>query len=1167
MDRNKLKSYAPAARRDIIQAVTTKASLIGLSPMKIEPATINGDVAIIMGKRYPKRVSDKRDKLIQEIGKDGFEQVMERVAYTWFNRLLALRYMELHSYLDHGFRVLSNRSGRPTPEILENADRVKFSTLDTDKVLELKLAGNMDPEIYRMLLTAQCNELHKSMPFLFDPIQHETELLLPDNLLQSDSIVNRLVNDIPEEDWEEVEIIGWIYQFYISEKKAEVIGKVVKSEDIPAATQLFTPNWIVKYMVQNSLGSKWLATYPDSSIRTKMEYYIEPAEQTPEVKEKLASITPDSLNPEEITLMDPACGSGHILVEAYDIFREIYLERGYRTRDIPRLIIEKNLYGLDIDDRAAQLAGFALLMKARKDDPKILSSPPKLNVMAIQNSEDINAAEAANHLHEFDNELDRAALIELIGLFKPGKVAGSLIRIPEKIVPKIASIKDIVTRAKDGSGVFVRPIAKSLAPIVEQAVLLSKKYDCVVANPPYMGGRGMNRELKEFAGSRYPSTKSDLFAMFIERNRELITQHGLMSMITMQSWMFLSSFEEFRKGVLENNTILSLIHLGPKAFKEISGEKVQTCAFTITNENLTKYRPTFFRLVDESADDKHFKFMNRENSFSGLVQIEFHKIPGSPIAYWASKRFLEIFEEATPLGEIGEPRVGLQTGDNDRFLRLWHEVDLERVFIGCPDAQAAMQSKRKWFPYNKGGEFRKWYGNNDYLVNWENDGLELKDFRPRSVIRNERYYFKPGITWTDVSSSYFGARLKDEGFIFDVSGSSLFPPAGTLFKYIGFLVSCITPRVISILNPTLHAQVGNIASLPILKPAFEGSNSSIDVFAEKAVSIARSDWDSFETSWDFSTFPWITPPLKAATTEKSYKNWETHLKHQIKRTQELETENNRLWINAYGLQNELTPEVPEDQITLARPDVEKDVKRLISYAIGCMMGRYSLDEPGLIYAQSGNEGFDSGRYKSFPADEDGIVPVTDAEYFKDDAAKRFEEFIKTVWPPETLDENLRFMAEALTGRKATDSREAIRKYFSAGFFKDHLQTYKNRPIYWLFSSGKQKAFECIVYLHRYNSGTLSRMRTEYVTRLQGMLNGRIQLIEKDVASVAKGQSAKLRREQETLQKKLNELNAFDDKLRHCADMNITLDLDDGVKVNYGKFGDLLAEVNKVIGGK
>ncbi len=685
-----------------------------------------------------------------------------------------------------------------------------------------------------------------------------------------------------------------------------------------------------------------------------------------------------------------------------------------------------------------------------------------------------------------------------------------------------------------------------------------------------MGRRYHNPILKDFMKSNYGKCDTDLFSGFIVRNIEMANQFGDCSLMSPFVWMFITTHESLRTKLIDDTNITTLTQLEYSGFAEAT---VPICTFTFQKGHIPKFVGSYIKLSEfKGAENQGPKTLEaiRNPDCGWMYQVSadnFHKIPGSRIAYDASKKFLEIFEEATPLGEIAEPRQGLATADNDRFLRLWHEVSLDRVFFNCPDAQTAKESRRKWFPYNKGGEFRKWYGNNDYLVNWEDDGEEMKGFRPRAVIRNERYYFKPGITWTDVSSSYFGARFKDRGFLFDVSGSSLFPPDILTYRYISYMLSCLTPKVIAILNPTLHAQVGDIASLPIFRTVLESTNSKTDELAFEAINIARIDWNSFETSWHFSIFSWLSPPLRAHTTEQSWRNCETHLKNQIKRMMELETENNRLWIEAYGLQDELDPEVTEDQITLARPDAEKDVKRLISYAIGCMMGRYSLDEPGLIYATSGNMGFDPTRHTTFAADEDGILPITVMDWFPDDVANQFVEFISTVWPKEDLEENLKFIADSLSGKKNPDARDTIRKYLSSSFFKDHLQTYKNRPIYWLFSSGKQKAFECLVYLHRYNEATLSRMRSDYIIPLQGKLNGRIALLERDLNEGSQKQSTKVRKEIEALKKKQTELASFDDRLRHYADMKISLDLDDGVKVNYGKFGDLLADVGKVTGKK
>ena len=951
----------------------------------------------------------------------------------------------------------------------------------------------------------------------------------------------------------------------ISEKKDQVIGKVVKSENIPAATQLFTPNWIVKYMVQNSLGRKWLTTYPESSLRSKMEYYIEPAEQTPEVQAKLAEITPKSLDPEKITLMDPACGSGHILVEAYDIFKKIYSERGYTEIEFPRLIIEKNLYGLDIDDRAAQLAGFALLMKARKDDSRVLSDPPRLNVMSIKDTEDINSSEIVNHLCEFDPELDKSALIEIISLFKLGKTVGSLIRIPDKIVPKLPSIKEVIEKGVKTSNLFVHEAAETLEPIIKQSILLGRKYDCVVANPPYMNSSYMTPILKQFASNDYRLAKNDIFGMFVSRGAYMTSLGGYLGFVTPYVWMFLSSHENFRRFILDNLTITTLTQLEYNAFEPAC---VPVCIYTMMNFHLDDFEGDYIKLSDfrgcetqaprtlEAIGNLDCGWRHRSKTSN------FHKIPGSPIAYWASKRFLEIFEEASPLGDIAKPMKGFDTGGHgDKYFRLWHEVDYKRIFRNGYSLKIC-----NWVEVNKGGPFRKWYGNRNDLAWFANEGESLFDLKGANI-RNRRSYFKQGLTFTVISSSHTSFRLSFEDSIFYQHGATCVVEDDTeRFILLGLLNSIVVKFFLSFLCPTLSFTVDDVAKTPVMIQGLP----DIDCFLEKVdeiIRIAQSDWNSFETSWDFKSFPWITPPLKFNTTELSFKNWENHLNAQIKRMMELETENNRLWINAYGLQDELNPEVTEDQITLARPDAEKDVKRLISYAIGCMMGRYSLDEPALTYANSGNIGFDCTRYETFAADEDEILPVTDIEWFPDDVTVRFVEFIKTVWSPDTLEENLKFIAESLTGKQTSDSREVIRKYLSSNFFKDHLQTYKNRPIYWLFSSGKQKAFECLVYLHRYNEATLSRMRSEHVIPLQGKINWRIQWLEKEIGSGSRSSDAKVRKEIETLKKKQAELVSFDDNLRHYADMKISLDLDDGVKVNYGKFNGLLAEVTKVTGVK
>ena len=1190
MHRNKLETYAQRARRDFIAAVTDRASLYGLTAKSIEPVVEKGDVTLIGAHAFPRNVAEPRKRLEEEIQRDGFEQVMEAMAYTWFNRFAAIRYMELHGYLDHGYRVLSHPEGQPYPEILDHAAEVDLPGLDRQKAVELKLDGGKDEELYRLLLKAQCNALHRALPFLFERIGDETELLLPANLLHTDSLIRQMVEGIDESAWEKIEIIGWLYQFYISEKKGQVIGKVVASEDIPAATQLFTPNWIVKYLVQNSLGAQWLATYPHSSIRGRMDYYIEPAEQTDEVKAQLAAVTPGTLNPEAQTLIDPACGSGHILVEAYELFRAIYLERGYRRRDAARSILEKNLFGLDIDGRAAQLTGFALMMKGRADDRRFFERGVKLNVMALVDSTGFDADGLAHSVKLSSYGLAAGDLTELKRLFEHAAAFGSMIQVPEALAAKLPALKRLSEATSQD--LFVVDTLKHLARLVQQAEMLAGRYDAVVANPPYMGSKGMNPLLKKFARDHFPDAKSDLFACFIERGYTLAKDVGHNAMVTMQSWMFLSSFEKMRERILRGKTIVTMAHLGARAFVSISGEVVQTVAFVLQNRSPQGYKPVFFRLLDGGEAEKRTALANGEKRFDTTAQDEFKKIPGSPVAYWVSERVREVFEKGTLLGKLVDVRQGLATADNDQFLRRWHEVDQGKCSYGSNSRDAAAQSGKKWFPYNKGGAFRKWYGNQDYLVNWEHDGRAIRAFgtenggRARSVLRNTEFYFLPSVTWSFVSSSYFGVRYSDAGSVFDVGGSSAFPSERDHLWITGFLCSKQVFGFMKVMNPTLNFQVGNVTALPVIKQSVQGRQSEIGNVVSALIGSARTDWNVYERSWDFESLPILMASSDTILTIKSsYTTWITQNRKAIAEMKRLEEENNLLFIDAYGLQDELAPDVPIEEITLTvNPayryggDLTEEeqwtrfrrdtMAELVSYAIGCMMGRYSLDAPGLIYAHSGGTGFDPGRYKTFPADPDGIIPITDGQWFKDDAAHRLVEFVSVAWDAARLENNLAFLAGNLHSKKSESSRETLRRYLCDSFFKDHLQTYKKRPIYWLFSSGRNKAFQCLVYLHRYNEGALARMRTEYVIPLQGMMASRVRQLERDIdAAASTAHTKRLEKERAMLVKQQSELRDFDEKLRHYADQRISLDLDDGVKVNYGKFGDLLAEVKAVTGAK
>jgi type II restriction/modification system DNA methylase subunit YeeA len=1198
MNKAKLKSYAPQARLDFIAAVTTRANLLGLSEkagqLEVAPVQTQGDVALIAGQAWPAKVATQREQLIVRMRREGFAQTCEAVAYTWFNRIAALRYMELHDYLGHGHRALSSAEGG-LPDILTYASDLAHAGdsglpgLKAELVTEMKLAGNRDSELYRMLLVAQCNALSRTMPFLFERIDDDSELLLPDHLLRSDSVIAKLVEQIPEEDWAEVEIIGWLYQFYISDKKDQVIGKVVKSEDIPAATQLFTPNWIVQYLVQNSVGRLWLTANPQSTLGKDWPYYIKPAEQTPKVQAQLNALIQarvsedgDTLNPESITVLDPACGSGHILVVAYDVLRSIYLERGYQPRAIPRLILEKNLFGLDIDDRAAQMAGFALLMKARADDRRLFDGPMKLNVLSLKESKGLDASILAPTLQTIAYSIDlksdvgaignefvaqdlfpesklqtslgettplsikntelKSTITTLITTFVNAKTFGSLITVSEQLRTKILWLQEIISLAIKRGDLYENSAAQDLMPLVAQAQILSMQFDVVVANPPYMGSKGMNSLVKQFARSLFPAGKPDMFAMFMERCLGFGNQTSEMGFVTPYVWMFISSYEEIREKFVSEATIQTLVQLEYNAFEPAC---VPVCAFVLSKESIPEYLGSYIKLSDfrghEAQAPKTLEAISNPECgwFFTARPNDFKKIPGSPIVYWSSEIMGALFESSTNIDALSE-FTGSQniTGDNNKYLRMFWEIDFLRF-------------RGDWVPYSKGGSYRKWYGNMEYVVNWSDAGRLFYKSNPTSNMLNQKYWFREGICYSDLTSGDYSARYLPKGCIYDKKGPAFHLPRESLGWVQSVLNTPIGTYIFKMLNPTLTLQVREVKMFPLIEPKIEWL-SIINANHEQLIRSAIADWDSIETSWDFSRNPLID--FKKSTLCQTYFDLECAINKRIIETKKLEEQNNEIFINTYGLQEELSPLVPDEKITLSRANREKDCQRLISYALGCMMGRYSLDHPGLIYAHAGNKGFDPTCYNSFPADADGIVPITDELWFDEDASSRIREFLRAVWGPDTLEENMAWLAESLGAKPDETSDETIRRYISGKFYKDHIQTYKKRPIYWLFSSGKQGAFHALVYLHRYNEGTLARMRAEYVVPLTSKIQSRIEMLEKDVnASSSTAARNKLTKEVEKLKKKHVELLAYDEQLRHYADMRITLDLDDGVKVNYGKF--------------
>ncbi|EHL1168106.1 BREX-1 system adenine-specific DNA-methyltransferase PglX [Escherichia coli] len=1218
MNTNNIKKYAPQARNDFRDAVIQKLTTLGIAAdkkgnLQIAEAETIGETVRYGQFDYPLSTLPRRERLVKRARELGFEVLVEHCAYTWFNRLCAIRYMELHGYLDHGFRMLSHPETPAAFEVLDHVPEVAEALLPESKaqLVEMKLSGNQDEALYRELLLGQCHALHHAMPFLFEAVDDEAELLLPDNLTRTDSILRGLVDDIPEEDWEQVEVIGWLYQFYISEKKDAVIGKVVKSEDIPAATQLFTPNWIVQYLVQNSVGRQWLQTYPDSPLKDKMEYYIEPAEQTPEVQAQLAAITPASIEPESIKVLDPACGSGHILIEAYNVLKNIYEERGYRGRDIPQLILENNIFGLDIDDRAAQLSGFALLMMARQDDRRIFTRDVRLNIVSLQESLHLDIAKLWQQLN-FHQQVQTGSmgdmfaentaltqtdsaeyqlLMRTLKRFVNAKTLGSLIQVPQEEEAELKVFLDALYRLEQKGDFQQKAAAKAFIPFIQQAWILAQRYDAVVANPPYMGGKGMNGELKEFAKNNFPDSKADLFAMFMQHAFSLLKENGFNAQVNMQSWMFLSSYEALRGWLLNNKTFITMAHLGARAFGQISGEVVQTTVWVVNNNHTEFYRPVFFRLINGSEEEKKSALISRKNMFNHTLQNDFKKIPGEPIAYWVSDIYRDIFTQSPALSSIAKPRQGLATSDNNRFLKLWYEPSLRKINFSAKDRAYALNSQVKWFPCQKGGSYRKWFGNHEYLVNWENDGRELLDFAaslygsPTRTIKNIPFYFREGATWSTISSSDFSIRYSPTGFISETKGAVCFADdKDILLSILGFGNSKLVNYFLKSLSPTLDYHEGPIGKLP-----FKGKlKAQVLENVVNLIAISEEDWNTEETSWGFKKHP-ITKLDNLNYLQASFEAFKNDVQETIIRTQQLEEFNNKEIIREYGLESELNYKVSLEEITLTvNPDYKysgttddkskrmqsDSLSSLLSYAIGCMMGRYSLDREGLVYAHEGNKGFADlvaeGAYKTFPADSDGILPLMDDEWFDDDVTSRVKEFVRTVWGEEHLQENLEFIAEslclyAIKPKKGESALETIRRYLSTQFWKDHLKMYKKRPIYWLFSSGKEKAFECLVYLHRYNDATLSRMRTEYVVPLLARYQANIDRLNDQLDEASGGEATRLKRERDSLIKKFSELRSYDDRLRHYADMRISIDLDDGVKVNYGKFGDLLADVKAITG--
>lgn len=1163
MNKTALKNFAIWARKKLISDITYSAGLLAVNENGIgEPLPQSRsdlqlfdigtkDYAEVKGERISQRnslVSAIRAKA-EELDnyKVAFEYIVEEVAYTWFNRMIAIRFMEVNGYLP--IRVLSSESGKHEPDIVTTPfdAGLEFTGEESGRIYELRDNNRLE-ELFRMLFIRECNHLHDILPELFEATNDYSELLLSLSYTDKDGVVFHLVNDISEDDFNiekegQVEIIGWMYQYYNTEPKDKVFAALKKNvkitkENIPAATQLFTPHWIVRYMVENSLGRLWIEGHPDDDLRQCWEYYLDEAEQEPQVQAQLEEIRAGyrEISPEDIRIIDPCMGSGHILVYAFDVLMQIYSAQGYSERDAAKLIVEKNLWGLDIDRRAYQLAYFAVMMKARQYNRRILTSGIKPNLFVIDDNRALTPeiieyiadgdSKIAADLRSISNDLTNAREYGSIINVQPVDFSGLIERIG--VIAQSDELNLIAMENK-------RIACEKILPLVNQAQALSQKYDVVCTNPPYMGGSGMNSVLSEYVKRCYSEAKSDLFAALIIKCLEFTKQNGYSSLVTMQSWMFLSSFEEMRTKLLTLNTLTTLMHME----NMVMGIAFGTAVSVFRKGAVKGYKGTYnqIKLADiENAKPKSFPVAG--NRFAQVSSDNFSKIPGMPVAYWVSEKVYSDFQN-TLLGDIAPTKKGLDTGNNDRFLRYWFEINYNKLGIDFSSSIDFTNSTMKWAPHDKGGEYRRWYGNKEWVINWENDGCELRN--SKANLRSERFYFHNAITWCSLSSGKISFRYSDYGAISNTAGSSLYPNEKMTNNLLGLLNTKVAQYLLDIVSPTLNYSAGQVSLIPIVL----SRNSNENEYVKDNINLSKEDWDSFETSWDFKTHPLIKPvPLIS----ESFAQWSDECEKRFTRLKSNEEELNRIFIDIYGLQDELTPEVEDKDVTVRRADLTRDIKSLVSYAVGCMFGRYSLDVEGLAYA--GGE-WDGSKYKTFIPDPDNCIPVTDEEYFRDDIVVRFVDFIRTVYGADTLEENLTFIADAL-GTRGNTSRERIRNYFLNDFIKDHIKMYQKRPIYWMFDSGKQNGFRALVYMHRWNADTTGNVRVEYLHKLQRIYENEIRQAQ-DVAETGSGREVSAAQKRiEKLTKQLKETHDFDEKIAHLALSRIDIDLDDGVKVNYEK---------------
>ena len=1228
MNKTAIKNFAIWARNKLIADVSYDARLIGITEDGIAkplPQSFGGTQFFDIGTAEPYSISGEavrqRDKLIEVIQqkekdtdyKTAYQYVIEEVAYTWFNRLIAIRFMEVNDYLPSHIRVLSSESGKLEPDLVTTPfdAELPFTAEEETQIFQLKQDNKLD-EVFRILFLKQCNALNEILPALFEKTKNYTELLLSLSVIDQDGVVYHLIHDIPEDDFNierggQVEIIGWLYQYYNTEPKAAAFaknGKITK-EEIPAVTQLFTPDWIVRYMVENSLGRLWVEGHPECGLKENWKYYLEEAQQEPEVQAKLAEIRKEyaALNPEDIKLIDPCMGSGHILVYAFDVLMQIYESAGYSQRDAAKSILENNIYGLDIDDRAYQLAYFAVMMKARQYNRRILNGENSCHVYAIQESNSVNRA----HLKYFGAGMDdiekNAAKMQLEGLLDTltdAKEYGSILNVESynwDLLRRFVAAEDTAGQISMDS-VGVEDTAEQLNRLIDIGETMARKYWVTCTNPPYAGTSNLSANVNNFVKKNYPDSKADLFAVFIERCRQMTVNNGFQAMITQHAWMFLSSFEKLREKMMLTETV-NMAHLGARAFEEIGGEVVQTTAFVRCANHVEGYKGTYCRLIEPTSQQgKADMFISGQNQYR-VGQISFSKIPGVPVAYWISPEVLKLFDERT-VGSIADAKSGMTTTDNTRFLRLWEEVNCQKIGFGYGNIADTQDMKYKWFPFCKGGDFRRWAGNESFVVNWFNNGEEIRIAAEGATggrLVNIDCALRECLVWTKISSANISLRMKKQGIFFSDAAPGVFANRETLYYLLALLNTKYANEIIKLINPTLNFVPGAVSSVPVKKD--EKNKGKIIEIAEGNVQLSEQDWDSFETSWDFKKHPLLQ---NVSTISEAFNQWQAECDDRFNQLKTNEEELNRIFIDIYGLQDELTPEVEDKDVTVRKADLQRDIKSLLSYAVGCMFGRYSTYKDGLLFAGepyslqafvdkmnerpgtiSAEELERAYRNEGIVVDEmffpdaDNVIPITDEEYLDDDIVSRLCAWLKAVYGADTLEANLDYIAKAL-GNKGSTSREIIRNYFLNDFFKDHCQTYSvtgsgKRPIYWLFDSGKQNGFKALVYLHRYTPDTIGNLRIDYLHKMQRVYESEINRMQDmmDHSGNAREVAAASKRK-DKLAKQLKECREYDEKISHLALSRIELDLDDGVKVNYrklqtaqdGKFYEVLADSKNIM---